>query len=780
MSEQKTNYKDRFLVPPGALIDKKIYKFLIALMGNIFLKPKNPENYKKVEEYLQNSIKKINQIFIKYAEKSINTEYSHKNFKNILDFVKNQNLILAGDIVEGILILIFSYAFKTEKVNTFSEFIYRNNNKDEKYNYDYKLENSENFDLAKWFQKDVFKPEELQNIENLLRSENAIGNEERRNYFKNKSPLYYLLYEIQKLKYRKIRSKKIDKYIYRNNFQIKGCNEENFATNFKQYKLIRHFFISVFIYYQNKYSPLMKYTVEYHNEEEEKKEEKKEQNEEDEEEEEKIELAVIPFDYNLKEAALETRFANTVISPSRIEPRINKISMSQNRLEERGLFELSKALLFNKNIKKCFFDNSIIKSHHLEYLNLGMGLYDNYTLEELNLSNNYMNKSSEDYLSKLISHLKNLKTINLSCNELKSGVSSFFIMLNKLYRQKKTKLENLILNKCNLDNSSLYELGELLKSKYCKLKRLYLNNNIIPQNTNFLKKLRKNKNLTQIYLNKSNLKEENADDIMRLISNTNLETLYLNKNTITDFKECLRILSRTELIKNNTDDANIKTQSSLLINLNLSDNNCFSKNANEIELLSNIINKTTLFTLDLSRILYGNNPDKFETSQENQDYRTAVDKIKDKLNKDRDIHEAIIDNKKCVEVDIKEGEDYINKYKKELEQQDFDDEKIKQLENILNSKDKNIIIDQRAKFPLFLREKAKEFIRDIVKEGNEGGINEFVRDKLIINENGNKSVNMELYKSLESFFLYKMFVKTKIIDNGKIKVDEKKQKLIIL
>ena len=121
-----------------------------------------------------------------------------------------------------------------------------------------------------------------------------------------------------------------------------------------------------------------------------------------------------------------------------------------------------------------------------------------------------------------------------------------------------------------------------------------------------------------------------------------------------------------------------------------------------------------------------------------------------------------------------------SRYKRELEQQDFDEDKIKQLENILNSKDKNIIIDQRAKFPLFLREKAKEFIRDIVKEGNEGGINEFVRDKLIINENGNKSVNMELYKNLESFFLYKMFVKTKIIDNDKIKVDEKKQKLIIL
>ena len=441
MSEQKTNYKERFLVPPGAIIDKKIYKVLIALMGNIFLKPKNPEKYKKNEEFLNNSIKIINEKLINVEEKYINTEYSNKNFKNILNFVKSQNQILAGDILEGILILIFSYAFKTEKVNTFNEYIYRNNNKDEKYNYDYKLENPENFDLAKWFLKGAFKPNELQNIENLLRAENSVSTEEKRNNFIKNSTLYYLLYEIQKLKYINIKNKKIDKYIYRSNFQIKNIKNTNFDENFKQFKLIRHFFISVFIYYQNKYSQLMKYTIEYHNEEEEKKEGNKEENEEEEEEDEKIDLVAIPFDYNLNEAALENRFANTVISPTRIEPRINQISMSQNKLEERGLYELSKALLFNKNIKKCFFDISAIKDQHLKYLNLGMGLYDNYTLEELNLSNNAITKESEKYLSKLISHLKNLKTINLSNNDLKRGVSSFFIMLNKLYRQKKTKLE---------------------------------------------------------------------------------------------------------------------------------------------------------------------------------------------------------------------------------------------------------------------------------------------------------------------------------------------------
>ena len=64
---------------------------------------------------------------------------------------------------------------------------------------------------------------------------------------------------------------------------------------------------------------------------------------------------------------------------------------------------------------------------------------------------------------KIIYHLKGLKTINLSCNDLKRGAVSFFVMLKELYRQGKTNLENLVLNKCGLDNSSLYELSELIK-----------------------------------------------------------------------------------------------------------------------------------------------------------------------------------------------------------------------------------------------------------------------------------------------------------------------------
>ena len=201
------------------------------------------------------------------------------------------------------------------------------------------------------------------------------------------------------------------------------------------------------------------------------------------------------------------------------------------------------------------------------------------------------------------------------------------------------------------------------------------------------------------------------------------------------------------------DEGDIKGQSSFLINLNLSGNNCFNKNAKEIELLSNLIDTTSLYTLDLSNILYGNNPDKIETGQENHDYRVKVDKLKEKLDGEREEYEVIIDNKKCLEVDIKEGEYYKKKYRKELEKNDFDEDKFSQLENIY---DDTTINDYRARFPLFLREKAKEIIKGIVNNKNDYEIDfvNFVKSKII----KDKTVNMEMYKSLENFLLYIMFV----------------------
>ena len=205
--------------------------------------------------------------------------------------------------------------------------------------------------------------------------------------------------------------------------------------------MIRAFLISVYIYYQNKNSPLMKRI-------------KKEENKYDD-----LYYEYLPFTYDLKGACIEGRFANIIVAPIRIEPRIEKINLCQNNLRENGLFEISKSLLFNKSIKKIDYNISVLRTYFLDYFNYGLGIFDNYSIEELNISYNYIKEDCDYYLAKLLSHLKGLKTINLSSNDLESGAASFFIMLKKLYRKGKIKLENLFLAKCFLDDTSFYELG---------------------------------------------------------------------------------------------------------------------------------------------------------------------------------------------------------------------------------------------------------------------------------------------------------------------------------
>ena len=709
---------EKILIPPGCIINKKIYIFLYCLVKNIIL------NRKQEEKIVQN-LDAINKD-IQDKNKQINLEYSIKNFKNILNYIKSQNLILAGDILEGILITVFSLAFKTEKENAFGEYLYAD------INGKYKIEESEK-DLIQWFIKDEFKPSELKNLENLLKNG-------------EKSTLYSILNEIYKVKLinvkNKNKNKKIDKFIYRRNFESEEIKDGNFTKTFEPTKIIKFFLISVYIYYQNKNSPLMKYISEATNDKNIKegninnksceKENDKKEDKEKEKEEEKKELANIPFDFNLGDANLLNRFANSVLSPVRIEPRISEITMTQNKFEERGLYELGKILLFNKNIKKCYFDSSLILSHYLDYLNLGLGVYDNYNLEDLNLAYNKMDKNSEIFLSKMISHLKGLKTINLSCNDIGIGLSSFFVMLKQLYRQGKTNLENLIINKCNLDNSSFYELGELIKCKYCGLKRLYLNTNIIPKQANFLRKLKKNKCLSEIMLNKTSINDDNTNEIMRLISNTQLENIYLYKNKISNFNDCLRIIGRTKLIKIIEDEKDVKKDTSFLFNLDLSDNPCLNLNTSKIDILRSLINDTNLFCLDLAHILLGAKPKDIPDSQENSKYRTEVNKLSEYLNKEKEEYEQNLWDKKCLKYDREDVLIRLEEWEKEdLNSSEKYDEDTKV--NLINNIDEKMLEDENAKYPLFLREKIKEILTKIVNyAGDCDGFKETIKHKLIL------------------------------------------------
>ena len=123
-----------------SLIDIKIYKFLFLLMKTIFLK----NDYKVIENQnilniLDDYIKMINNNIIKDKNRQISKEYTKQNLLNIFKFVKTQNRLYAAEILENILMYIFSLVFKTEKENTLGKYIYSNLKK---------IKDSKNFDLA--------------------------------------------------------------------------------------------------------------------------------------------------------------------------------------------------------------------------------------------------------------------------------------------------------------------------------------------------------------------------------------------------------------------------------------------------------------------------------------------------------------------------------------------------------------------------------------------------------------------------------------------------------
>ena len=116
------DYIKKEIAYSSGLINKNIYLYLYNLFKYIFLNTKkSPVFERKLVEHTD----KIDEEIIKDKNKYINIKnnvYKKENFMNILDFIKMQNLIYAGDIVEGILIMTFSYSFETDRFNSFGKY----------------------------------------------------------------------------------------------------------------------------------------------------------------------------------------------------------------------------------------------------------------------------------------------------------------------------------------------------------------------------------------------------------------------------------------------------------------------------------------------------------------------------------------------------------------------------------------------------------------------------------------------------------------------------------
>ena len=691
------------------IIDKQIFLFTFVLFKKIFLISSENVKNKAINKKLEDWIEYINRKIIKKGEKFITEEYSKENMKNIFALVMHQNKVYAPDIIEAMLIYIFSMVFKSDKDKTLNEYIFNNISEE--------FKSSLKFGIIKMMNISKIGQKEFENIKQLLILDFTENDKNYPNddFFIKAPKIYNILYDIISLKYYNINKELItpsklihyiNKYIYKlENFYIRY--DESTSQIDKQYydhpsfvnefyykdkfgkdikvpiKMFRSFIISVFIYYVNKTSPLIKYIEPLHKEEENKN------------------LAYIPFEYNLEGAYIEEKFSNIIISPTRFEPRITKLNLGKNCLKNFGLYELGKLLIFNKNIKSVKLDHCILENLSLEYLKFGMRIHENDTLEELILTNNPLTNQSGIFLAKIIACFRGLKSLNLCDNRLKWGLSPLLVTLKKLYRKGKSKLEILKLNNCQLDNESFYELGELISSKYCKLKKLYLrsnNNNI--NFSHFFKKLKKNNSITEIYLGKTSIDNNNVNEILRTISNAKISHLYLNSVKIQSYIELLRIIYRAKIIKEKN-VGYININESFLFNLDLSYNDIYFKTPTFIKLLTDIIDNSTILCLDISHIIYGNYPDRFDTRKASIKYINEVDELK----------KLLVDKK----------EKYF-KNKNKIKNRKVDIERNKSLENeekFNELKLDEIIKNDNAKFPVFLRQEANKIINDKFNDNND-------------------------------------------------------------
>lgn len=320
-----------FIIPQISIINKNSYLFLYCLLKSIFIK--DTKNRKEKNEKIEESLKKIR------GEYKINLkrEYSKENFKNIIKYVKTQNKVYAGEILENILLRLFCSIMnvpqeETQKkeINLIRDFILYDN----------------------------LYPSELQNREIFYQtSNNAIAS--TLEYFlillyqckldsiKNKNKtiqfndISYKLYVYSKHNPDNKEEKRIiqnsiieyDKIINKVHENYKNKIENNSLNS--NISIITYFFFTLFVNYQTINSRLIKYSKKINDK-----------------------SFFVPYEYNLIGSSMRAIYAPLISSPMRQDNRINRISITENDFAELGMAEMGKNIVFNQNIKVINFNKN--------------------------------------------------------------------------------------------------------------------------------------------------------------------------------------------------------------------------------------------------------------------------------------------------------------------------------------------------------------------------------------------------------------------------------------
>lgn len=622
------------IIPPNSIINKDIYLFLYSLLKSIFIN--DPENRIEKNRKLDSILLKIKYLY-KLELKRI---YSRENFENIIKYIKTQNIIYTGEILENILLTLFNTIMKIPKSETINKYVFNN------LQYIFLIKNKtkekqiKEIDFIRNFIiYEKLYPEELKNKEIFFQP-----------YVTIPTDLEYFLALIYKIKIEslknnnKIKENKyndISSYLYKYSINNKYDKEEknffengiikfekninNIINNYKNHKnssisLISYFFFTLFVNYQTINCQLINY---YENNKDINK------------------YSNIDYDYDFKGSSMKGYYATLVSSPMRQDSRIKIISMEENNLGELGMGELGKTIVFNQNIKILNYNRNRLYSYYFYYLKEAIKIFNNNSIEEINLQNNHLKDDIDDYLCDILQKFKNLKILNLSNNKIGSGISKFLNKLKLLYRKKSSKLEKLKLNNCYLDSASIFELSECLKCKYCKLKYLSLNINNIKdyQAESLLNAIKKNNSLKEIYLGRNYLGNYSTEGICKIISrfHNSLETLYLNQNEIRNDYNLLKISYRTKIIYANEERQKViidLNENDILKNLDLSRNGIYYRNKSQLLILKNVLNNTYLSCLDYSLLIKDFEHQKICEKEKNiREYENEIKLLNENLNK---------------------------------------------------------------------------------------------------------------------------------------------------
>ena len=699
MKNQKIKNK-RINFPSRRIINKNIYLFTYSLLKSILFsdyKESNTSKSQKSEkgDKLKRFIDMANAKFFPQNNNNIQTqdklttEYSKENFDTIIDFIKLQNSIYAGEILEDILIEIFGEVMVNNPKQTINEYIFDN------------LRNSNGSkneaDFKKLIDINKIKDDKIKKDLKCLTPPFSI---------RNIYPFRYLLLRIYEKKFEIINCENCKKE-YINDFcmvssrgieKLKKMSKiiSKYESGKQTYKpkknsinFFKCFFFTLFVNEKIKHDPLMEYNYSKNYD--------------------KKKIINMPYTYDIDYGFINLTNAIIIISPIKLDKRIKNVSLKQNNIGDIGLFEMGKALLFNPEIKVLNYSKNLLRSDYWKYFIFIQKMLDNFKLKELNISNNkYLKEDFDNILCNIIKNFKGLETLNISINELKSGITKFCIELNKLYRLGKCKLKELNLSKCCLDHSSLYELSEVIKSKYCKLETLVLSKNNLKDFSKLFTAIKKNNSLIKLIMRKCCINNNSVKKINEFINKSKtLESLDISKNIFKSSDTLCRIIARTKILnKSLSENAKIMENYTHLINLDISNNPIEYMQNKFSTLLQEFIEVSNLIILDSSRMLYTDNLNRYLKSIEGKEQTEYTDFVKNNLVKSIEKEEEvdrinqreiiiiknkiklvkfIIDKELC---DIlKEWRDYIRDKENVSIERDFDNF----IEEVDNKKSQNII-----------------------------------------------------------------------------------------